>query len=103
MKINRNEVDKLYNSINMNSAPARDKEQNRTIGTEKDSLVISDEAKNHTGIGGIVKQAVNEVTKPAASDKLLRIKNEIANGTYHVSGSSIASAMLGYEDRSDDQ
>jgi anti-sigma28 factor (negative regulator of flagellin synthesis) len=103
MKINRNEVDNIYNSIIKSSVSASEKEQSKAIGAEKDSLVISSEAKSHSGVGGIVKQAVSEVIKPTASEKLLHLKNEISNGTYHVSGGSIAEAMLGYVGRGDEK
>lgn len=100
MKINRNELEKMYNSILKERPSNVEKNNNQTVYKEKDSLVLSDKAKGYSGIGALVKKTANKAVKPTQCEKLLRLKAEISNGTYNVPSSSIAEAMLNHKKRS---
>jgi anti-sigma28 factor (negative regulator of flagellin synthesis) len=102
MKINRNELERIYNSILKESHPTVEKDRNQKIQTGKDSLVLSDKAKGYSGMDGLVQKAANEAVKSAQAERLLRLKSAVSNGTYYVPGSSIAEAMLTYSKRSEE-
>jgi len=96
MKINPNQIDKLYNALSAENASTASREAERQqISGGKDSLSISEAAKNRSEISNAVNMVVSEATKVTAAERLLNYKNQIQNGTYLVSSEAIAAAMLG--------
>lgn len=102
MKVNRSEIEEIYNSIKKDRVSGTENEacaaKSKIAGERKDSLVISDKAKSHSGVGGVVSRMVNDIDKPTSSEKLLRLKKAIAEGTYNVPARDIAEKMLGSKD-----
>lgn len=96
MKINPNQIDKLYNALSAEHASTASKEAERqqAVGG-KDSLSISEAAKNRSEISSAVNMVVSEASKVTPAERLLSYKNQIQNGTYLVSSEAIAAAMLG--------
>ncbi|MEA4831979.1 hypothetical protein SDC9_198675 [bioreactor metagenome] len=97
MKINQIKEDKIYNSIIKEKALAPENGHG-VSGTaqcaKKDSLVISEKAKSHSEVKGIVSAVINKAEKPASSEKLMRLKSQIASGEYNISSSDIAEKIL---------
>lgn len=94
MKINPSKVNSLYNPALRDETAVEDK-CNDSAKVKKDSMIITDAAKQHSGVSGVIKQAVEDIDSAAPASHLLKLKREVANGTYSVSGSDIANAMLG--------
>ncbi|MEA4921200.1 MAG: flagellar biosynthesis anti-sigma factor FlgM [Clostridiaceae bacterium] len=93
MKINPSKVNNLYNPALRDESAVEDKCHDSTKA-EKDSMVITDAAKERSGVSGIIKQAAADIDSATPPSRLLKLKREVANGTYSVSGSDIANAML---------
>ena len=96
MKINKNSMDNFLNAIQKENRAAQEKSAS-TIAAEsgKDKIKLSEKAKEYNRRGSAVKEASAEISKATESEKLMRLKNEIAQGTYRVSGEDIAGAMMG--------
>lgn len=97
MKIDPSQIEKLYNALAAESATSTSKEtdkQQAAVGST-DSLTLSDAAKNRSEIDSAVNMVVSDAAKSTSAERLLRFKNEIQNGTYHVPSEAIAEAMLG--------
>lgn len=95
MKINPIQLDKIYSSIMTENtlSGAKDARKQGDAGG-KDNLVLSSTAKEYSEMDRIVSMVVGEATKASSSEKLLRLKNEISQGTYYVSAEAIAEAMI---------
>ena len=94
MKINRNEVDRVYNTplTESNNKNTKAKSESTEV---KDEVVLSDKAREYSAMNSLGNAVVNEVTKSTSPEKLLRLKNDIASGNYHVSSEDIADAIIG--------
>jgi len=100
MKINRTQVDKLYGAMMAQNLASSQKDAKKQAGIDKDSLVLSSTAKGYSELDGVVNMVVSEATKATPAERLSLLKNEIAQGNYHVSAEQIAEAMLyGVESR----
>ncbi|HHX73007.1 MAG TPA: hypothetical protein GX701_08820 [Clostridiales bacterium] len=95
MKINRVKLNEMYHSITASSKASAERNNPAASRPEKDSLRITNEAKRRSGIQGMAKRIAAEVSEPASAEKLLRLKNEIASGTYRTSSREIAEALCG--------
>ncbi len=100
MKIDRVKLNEIYSTLaanNNNKVPATEKSPSsaQNLRAEKDSLKITDQAKERTGVQGLAKRVAKEVSEPASAEKLLRLKNAVASGTYKTSAREIAEAILG--------
>jgi anti-sigma28 factor (negative regulator of flagellin synthesis) len=102
MKIDPSHIDKLYGALAADNAAQAPREESRQRAIDKDSLALSDAARGHSQIDAAVKQTVDEATKPASAERLLRYKNAIQSGTYRVSSEDIAAAMIDARSGGDD-
>lgn len=94
MKINGEKIEGLYSYAKADKAAA-EKNVNIEMGAAKDKVTISIEARAYSAKGRLTRIVVDEVTRQTPSEKLLKLKNEIASGTYNVSSDEIAAAILG--------
>lgn len=94
MKIGRNEVDRVYNAPISDNTGYNKKAKSETAEI-KDEVVLSDKAREYSAMNLINNAVIDEVSRKASPEKLLRLKNEVASGTYHVSSDEIADAILG--------
>ena len=62
---------------------------------KKDSFSLSSNASMFRECSQAIKNAVNEVTAPAAEEKITSLKQQISSGAYNVSSGQIADAILG--------
>ncbi len=88
-------MDNLLNSIQKDNYNVQVKSGSIKAETKKDEIKLSDEAKEYNRQGSAVKEASAEINKSTESAKLMKLKNDIAQGTYRVSGEDIAGAMMG--------
>ncbi|MDD4164769.1 MAG: flagellar biosynthesis anti-sigma factor FlgM [Eubacteriales bacterium] len=96
MKIKRSELDRIYNSrISENNNDKKAKSSAGETAVEKDSVILSDKAREYTAIKNLTAAVVEEVTKNTAPEKLYNLKKDIAAGTYHTPSKDIAGAILG--------
>lgn len=95
MKINRANIDKLYGTTGPDGTAPAAREERKQPAVERDSLALSDAARNHSGVDAAAKQVAEDATKPASAESLLKYKGAVQAGTYHVPGQDIASAMIG--------
>ena len=83
MKINPIQLDKIYSSIMTENTLSGAKDARKQVDAGgKDNLVLSSTAKEYSEMDRIVSMVVGEATKASSSEKLLRLKNEISQGTY---------------------
>lgn len=94
MKIDPAHIDKIYGARAADNAASAPREESNKRAVEKDSLTLSEAARGHSEIDAAVKLVVNEATKPASAERLLRYKNAIQSGTYRVPAEDIAAAMI---------
>jgi negative regulator of flagellin synthesis FlgM len=90
MKINNNSsmnVGKLYQTY-QNQAEKTEKKQ-EVSSIDQDNLQLSEQAKK---IHELIKEAKD--LPDIREEKIARIKEEIANNTYHVSAQQLAAKML---------
>lgn len=100
MKINRNNIDKVYNPVspesNLNSiSNANGKKQKGVVGGARDKIVLSEKAKKFSPVKSLTQTVIKEVSKQTSSKRLLQLKSDIAAGRYKVSSEDIAEAILG--------
>lgn len=95
MKINRNDIDRVYNSPAITDNSTSDKKAKTGAPVSKDKVILSDKAKEYSTMGSLANSVVKEVTQPTSPEKLLKLKSEIASGTYHVPSEQIAASLLG--------
>lgn len=95
MKIEKGGMDNILNAIQKDSHSAQEKTAKSAAEAGQDKVRLSNEAKEYSRRGRAVKEASAEAAKAADSEKLMRLKNEIAQGIYRVSGEDIAAAMMG--------
>jgi len=95
MKINGNELEKIYNPVktenNLNNSE-RAKSRNDKL---TDRITFSKKAKEFSSVSGLTKKVVEKVVKQTPPDKLLKLKSEISAGKYRVSAEEISDAILG--------
>lgn len=95
MKINNdiyNHIAKLYKSYQANQAPADQTVMKSANTAQSDSVQLSEQAVK---INELIK-AARELPE-VREEKIARIKEEIANHTYHVSARQLAEKMLSAE------
>lgn len=61
---------------------------------KSDKVMISQNATNQSSIARISKPIANEVNSVDNSDKIKTLKEQIANGTYHVSTEELTDKLL---------
>lgn len=93
MKINRNELDRVYNTKLPENNTSKKAKKETTEATDK--IVLSDKAKEYSTMNSLTTSVVEEVTRKTSPEKLLKLKNDVAKGNYHVSSNDIAGAILG--------
>lgn len=101
MKINRINADSVYNiSIKETAVPTDKKIAKETKASSDmpqltDKVQFSDKAKVYSAGKSLAKEIVKQVSEPTASEKLLKLKNEVSDGSYNVPSDKIASAIFG--------
>jgi anti-sigma28 factor (negative regulator of flagellin synthesis) len=95
MKINPANIDKIFGTAASDGTAPVARDERKQSAVEKDSLALSDAARNHSEVDAATKKVVEDATKPASAESLLRYKSAIQAGTYRVPGQDIASAMIG--------
>ncbi|OGO89775.1 MAG: hypothetical protein A2Y15_04835 [Clostridiales bacterium GWF2_36_10] len=95
MKIGRGELEKIYNPALNDSGNTADKKQKNDTTVATDKIVLSDKAKEYSPVKNFVDSVVKEVTRQTPSEKLLKLKNEVSSGKYHVSSEDIAESIIG--------
>ena len=98
MKKKRGEIDRVNNNPvinNDNNASEKKKKTETTSSMSQDKIIISDKAKEFSPVKNSVETVIKEVNKTTSSEKLLRLRNEIATGKYNVSSEAIAEAIIG--------
>lgn len=93
MKITGNDLDRIYNPVIPEKSNVERKNE-RKSDIINDRIVLSDKAKDYSHEKIIVRTVMNDSLKQTSSKKLLQLKDDIANGRYHVSSEEIASAIL---------
>lgn len=73
----------------------RDPRLSRAV-VRNDRIEISEKAAKFSEIQAMKTQLLKEVEKAPNPEKLYRLKEQIENGTYQVSSSAIADAILKY-------
>ena len=91
MKIDPIKIAGLYES-NSNKNMANNKIKN-DMKHPNDRIEISDKGSMHKEIASLKSIVINEIDKGASAERIQRLKTEIENGTYNVSGIDIADAM----------
>jgi anti-sigma28 factor (negative regulator of flagellin synthesis) len=97
MKINRSNIESLYSRTITDASDKRTGSgTNVSIDkkTESDKIQISDKAREYTAGKCFANNVVKEATEPTRSEKLMKLKNDIASGNYFVSSDKIAAAIL---------
>ncbi len=93
MKITGNDLDRIYNPVIPDKSAVERKNERKT-DIINDRIDLSDKAKDYSHEKRIVRTVMNDALKQTSSKKLLALKDDIANGRYHVSSEEIASAIL---------
>lgn len=94
MKINHAQIDKLYGSMVAQNPSQISKGDRKRVDAGKDSLLLSSAAKGYSELDEAVTMAVSESSKATPPERLLQLKNLIAQGAYHVPAQAIAEAIL---------
>jgi Anti-sigma-28 factor, FlgM. len=105
MKLNTGNIDNIYNRSLTEAASASpvDKKNTKEVKNAsnlpdlQDKVQISDKAKVYSIGKSLANTVVKQVSEPIASEKLLKLKKEISNGSYSVPADEIAAAILGYQ------
>lgn len=107
MKISRDNYDKVCGRIQAEATEpvSAEKKIGREAGIQsngsqaptlpKDIVQISSKAKEYYMGKNFVRTAISKAEADVGYERLLRLKNEVAAGTYHVPSDKIASAILG--------
>lgn len=82
------------------SAPVNSKKGNaaKSDVTIKDKVEISGKGSRMCNTKDISRTIVSEIDKPISPERIAQLKNQIKNGTYKVSSSAIADAILKSKD-----
>jgi anti-sigma28 factor (negative regulator of flagellin synthesis) len=95
VKIDRSEMNnRIYNAALNDGDTSRKKDKHEAV-TYKDKLEISDRAKGYSAVNNMTEAVVQEITKPVSSEKLMKLRSDVASGNYNVSGKDIAEAIIG--------
>lgn len=62
--------------------------------SKKDSFSLSSEASMFRECGKVIKSAVSEITSSASDDRIASLRQQIQNGSYNISSSQVADAIL---------
>lgn len=83
------------NNINVsNYEKANSSFDNEVKNANSDKVMISSNATNQSIISRFGKPISNEINNTDNSEKISRLKEEIANGTYHVSTDELVDKLL---------
>ncbi|NLY68360.1 MAG: flagellar biosynthesis anti-sigma factor FlgM [Clostridiales bacterium] len=110
MKISRDNFNKVYGRIKVDATDPvyADKKIGKGTGTTnkaaatslpKDAVQISEKAKEYNMGKNFVRSAISKAEESASPERLMRLKKEVAAGTYYVSSDKIANAILGNVDK----
>jgi flagellar biosynthesis anti-sigma factor FlgM len=66
----------------------------KAVSVKKDSFSLSPEASALKECSRAVKKAASEITSSASEDRISSLKSRIADGSYNVSSTKIADAIL---------
>lgn len=94
MKIDPIKVTGLYEANVKKNLTNDGSNVKKGIQSSKDKVEISDTGSKYSEISSLKSKVVNEIGKGASAEKIHKLKTAVENGTYHVSGSDIADAML---------
>ncbi len=81
---------KNVNNFEKTNAPFETEVKN----ANSDKVMISPNATNHKAISVFSKPISNEINNSDNSDKISRLKEEISNGTYHVSTDELVDKLM---------
>lgn len=99
MKIGRENFDKIGSRLQIegtNSVQSERKAANAANpSAPKDIVQISEKAKEYSAGKSLVKSALKKAEENAGYDRLLKLKRDIQNKDYNVSGDTVAAAMFG--------
>ncbi|HBL83430.1 MAG: hypothetical protein A2Y17_04285 [Clostridiales bacterium GWF2_38_85] len=94
MKIGRNEIDRVYNNPVMSENNSGERKSKTEASVSQDKVIISNKAKEFSPVKNSIEIVIKEVKKPTSSEKLLRLRDEIAADKYIVSSDAIAEAII---------
>ncbi len=87
-------MDSLYAIQSKNESAVKEKSINSPMG--EDRLDLSEACQSRENPAGMAKSVAAEIAEGVGTEKLRALKEQIAAGTYHVSGEDIAAAMLNF-------
>lgn len=93
MKINPIKVTNLYEANKKNTSIDNTNIKKDTHHNN-DKVEISSAGLKHSEAETIKMRLINEITKGTDKDKIQSLKDSIHNGTYNVSSTNIAEAMI---------
>ena len=97
MKINRGNIENIYSRAIIDAPDKRTGIETNTAeaNTEKDKVQISDKAREYAAGKSFAMSVIKEVSEQTRPEKLTKLKNDIACGSYNIPGDKIAAAILG--------
>lgn len=100
MKIDPKSLDGLYETKSNQSIRngktqiSNEADRKTDTVTKQDRIEISEKGTRHGEVLAVKTSLVNEVKKETSAEKIQRLTEEVKNGTYFVSSSDIAEAIL---------
>ncbi len=90
----KSNVDGIYEANLKKSSKVSENGMSKKDERNIDRVEISSAASSYDEISSIKNKIVDEVEKGTSPEKLRLLKDQIENGTYHISSKDIASALI---------